>query len=269
MPFQSGDHRYEEYFSFEEKDGVAVLTLNRKGDPYNTLNGGFSRTLRKAYEYCDEAENVKALILTGTGRVFSTGADIKNEFTHLDSKGARDLAIEGSEIESILERIGAFAIAAINGICLGGGLELALACDYRIASSKAMIGQTEINLALIPGWGGTQRLPRLIGRSKATRLVCTGEHVRADDARDLGIVDEVVAHEDLMARAQELAGALRTKSKPAIRLAKKAINEGLRMPLDKGLLLEAQLFSEAWELEDRREAVSAFLEKRKPEFKNR
>lgn len=269
MPFRNGKHANEGYFSFEEREGVAVITLNREGDPYNTLNPAFNRSLGKAYEYCDEANEIKALIMTGTGRVFSTGADVKNEFPRLDSKGAKALAEEGSETVSLLERIGALVIGAINGICLGGGLELALSCDYRIASNKAMIGQTEINLALIPGWGGTQRLPRLIGRSRATRLICTGEHVRADQALGLGIVDEVVPHEQLMARALELAAQMRNKSKPAIRLAKKAINEGLQVPLSEGLKLEAGLFSAAWELEDRQEGVKAFLEKRKPEFKNR
>ncbi len=258
-----------EYFSLTEENGVALITLKRAGDPYNTLNRAFGKALKKTFEELDESPTVKVLIITGTGRVFCTGADILQEFSKLSAEEARRLSAEGSDTFTFIERMKIPVIAAINGFCLGGGLELALCCDYRIASNKAVLGQPEINLGLIPGWGGSQRLPRTIGRSQALRLILAGETIRAEEALKLGLVDEVIPHEKLMDRVRDFAYTTSKKSKAAIRLAKMAVNQGLHLPLWYGLVLENELFGRAWESEDRVEGVNAFIEKRKPRFKDR
>lgn len=256
------------YVTLEERGGHAVLTMNREGDPYNKIDPGFTQALRRSFGYCDGSRHIKAVVLTGKGRVFSAGADLAT-MANLDPDTAQQMAGLGTELNVMMEYISPVVVGAINGICLGGGFELALSCDYRIASNKALIGQTEINLGMIPGGGGTQRLSRLVGRSKGIRVACGGETFRAKEALEMGLVDEVVAHEKLLDRAVEFCSLFENKSKPAIRLAKMAINQGLHLPLWYGILLESQLFARSWGLEDRAEGVKAFLEKRRPEFRDK
>lgn len=257
------------YLTLADEGTYAILTMKHEGDPYNKLDPGFTAALRGAFSYCDVSRTIKSVVVTGVGRVFSVGADIANLFPKLDAATAKRMAGSGTELNIMMEYISPVIIAAINGVCLGGGFELALACDYRIASEKALLGQTEINLAMIPGGGGTQRLSRLVGRSRGIRVACGGETFRAQDALNMGIVDEVVPHDNLLNRAVEFCSLFARKSKPAIGLAKKAVNQGLHLPLWYGILLESELFASAWSLEDRAEGVKAFLEKRRPEFKDR
>ena len=246
---------------------VATLTINRP-DKLNALNIETRSRMVQELDELARDEEVRVVVITGAGeKSFVAGADI-GEFegrTPIDQFRVMTDA-------SVFQAVGDFPkpiIAAINGFCLGGGCELAMACDIRIASDKAKLGQPEINLGLLPGGGGTQRLPRLVGMGVALKLLYTGDFVRADEALRIGLVDEVVAAEDLPARAQELAAAIAQKSPVALRLIKQAVRASVRTPLDEGLRQEVTLFSLAFASEDKKEGVEAFLNKRTPNFTGR
>ncbi|MHA2620875.1 MAG: enoyl-CoA hydratase/isomerase family protein [bacterium JZ-2024 1] len=252
-----------EYFTIKVEGPVAILTMARKNDPYNMMNEEFGHSLRRSFEELDASPEIKALIITGSKSVFSSGADLVEVFPRMNADKARRLSMDGHLAYAILENIGLFTIAAINGFCLAGGLELALSCSYRIASTRARIGQTEVQVGVIPGWGGSQRLPRLIGRSKALRMILTAEILNAEEALEIGLVDEVVPHAKLMDRAMELASQVAKIDKELIRLAKKAVDLGLHVPFWYSLSLETELFKESWALPGREAILERFLSSRR------
>jgi enoyl-CoA hydratase len=251
-----------------ERDGaVATVTVNRP-DRMNALNGEVRRAFTAALQTLRDDREVRAVVLTGAGdKAFIAGADI-GEFK--DRKAVEQYrAMQEGDIYSALDLFPKPVIAMINGFCLGGGCELAMACDIRIASERAKLGQPEINLGIIPGGGGTQRLPRLVGEGIALRMIYTGELVDAVRALEIGLVDEVFAHDELRAKTLELARAIAAKSPAALQAAKEAVKSATRMPLEEGLRYEKVLFGLLFSTEDKEEGVTAFLEKRKPQFKGR
>jgi enoyl-CoA hydratase len=248
-------------------DGVATLTINRP-DKLNALNAAVRQSFVAALRRLEADPDVRAAIVTGAGdKAFVAGADI----AEFEQRSALD-QFTVSRCGTVFSATAAFRkplIAAINGFCLGGGCELALACDIRIAAATARLGQPEVNLALIPGGGGTQRLARLVGAGQAFKLIYSGEMIGADEALRIGLVEEVVAPDQLMHRARQVAAAIAAKSPVALQLIKEAIHASLELPLAEGLRLEAALLSVALTSEDKREGVRAFLEKRRPSFNGR
>ena len=248
-----------------EIDGrVATITINRP-DKLNALNIATRAGLIEALVTLQENDEVRVAILTGAGeKSFVAGADI-GEF---DGRSPVDQFKIMNDVNAF-DAFDAFTkpvIAVINGFCLGGGCELAMACDFRIASEKAKLGQPEINLGLLPGGGGTQRLPRLVGLGTALKLLYTGEIIRAPEALRIGLVDEVVPPAELMTRVRALADTIASKSPVALRLIKEATRASVRTPLDEGLRHERTLFGLAFASEDMAEGVKAFIEKREPNF---
>jgi enoyl-CoA hydratase len=248
---------------------IAILTINRP-DKLNALNRPLLEELDTALDYIASQDDVRALVITGAGtRAFVAGADI-GEIAALEGlDDGRDFALFGQRIFSKIERLTIPVIMAINGYALGGGCELALCGDIRIASENAQLGQPEINLGVIPGYGGTQRLARIIGRDRAKGLIFTGERVGAEDALRLGLIDRVVPLTELVIEATNLAVTLAGKAPRALALAKMAINEGASLPLNEALELEAELFGQAASTHDRSEGAAAFMEKRQPQWTGR
>jgi enoyl-CoA hydratase len=250
----------------DEESGVALLTINR-ADKLNALNQALLSELSDAVDEVAADERVRALVVTGAGtKAFVAGADI-GEIAALegDAEGA-EFSRVGQGVFAQIEALDKPVVMAINGYSLGGGCELALCGDIRIAADTAQLGQPEVNLGVIPGYGGTQRLSRLIGRDRAKGLIFTGERVGAEDAYRLGLVDRVVPAADLMEEALALARNLAAKAPRAIALAKRAINEGASLPLAEAVALEANLFGQVVDTADRREGTSAFIEKRQPRW---
>jgi enoyl-CoA hydratase len=222
--------------------------------------------LGAAFEKLETDPAVKAVILTGAGKAFVAGADIK-EMQDFNPAQARAFSRRGAKVMLRIEHFPHPVIAAVNGFALGGGLELAMACDLRIASERAKAGQPEVNLGVTPGFGGTQRLARLVGRSKAKYLLFTGEVVPADKALALGLFDEMVPPERLMPRCQEIARTIASKGPVAVSLCKHAVNQGIETSLANGLGLESELFAEVFATADQKEGMRAFVEKRPAVFK--
>jgi enoyl-CoA hydratase len=248
--------------------GVAVVTVNRP-KVLNALNMQTLDELRRAILELKHDEAVRAVVLTGAGeKSFVAGADI-NELATQSPTGGREHAIRGQHVLDLIEHMGKPVIAAINGYALGGGCELAMACTMRIAADTAKLGQPEINLGIIPGYAGTQRLARLVGRGRALELLLTGDQITAQEAYRLGLVNRVVPAADLMGEAQRLASALAAKAPLAVRYILEAVNKGLEMPFPHAQNYEATLFGLVASTEDMREGTKAFLEKRKAEFKGR
>ncbi len=253
---------------FERDGAVATVTINRP-KVLNALNADTLDDLRRAFLELKLDPAVRAIILTGSGdRAFAAGADI-NELVEQTASSARDLARTGQQVFSRIETLGKPVIAAVNGYALGGGCELAMACTLRIAADRARFGQPEIGLGLIPGYGGTQRLARLVGKGRALELLLTGASITAPEAERIGLVNRVVPFDDLLPTAKTLAASLAAQAPLAVRYIIDAVNEGLDMSLAAGGALEATLFGLAAATEDMREGTRAFLEKRKPAFKGR
>jgi enoyl-CoA hydratase len=251
------------------RDGaIATLTVNRP-KVLNALNADTLDELRRAILELRHDEGVRAVILTGAGdKSFVAGADI-NELALQTPAAGREHALRGQHVFDLIEHMGKPAIAAINGYALGGGCELAMACTLRIAADTAKLGQPEINLGIVPGYAGTQRLSRLVGKGRALELLLTGDPIGAAEAHRLGLVNRVVPAGELMAEARTLAAALAAKAPVAVRYIIDAVNKGLEMPFPQAQVFEATLFGLVASTDDMREGTRAFLEKRKAEFKGR
>jgi enoyl-CoA hydratase len=246
--------------------GIATITINRP-KVLNALDSATLAELRHVMLELAQDAGVRVVVLTGAGeKAFAAGADIK-ELAALTPVGAREQARQGQLVLEAIEQLGKPVIAAINGYALGGGCELAMACTIRLAADTARLGQPEINLGLIPGYGGTQRLARLVGRGRALELLLTGEPITAAEAYRIGLVNRVVPLADLGGAARALAQTLASKAPIAIRAILDAVDAGLSMPLAESLSHEAALFGLVASTDDMREGTRAFLEKRKPEFK--
>ena len=245
--------------------GIATITINRP-EALNALNADILDALHAAAT--DLRGKAKAIIVTGAGKAFVAGADI-SIMAPLTAEEAREFALAGQDAVQALADFPGPVIAAINGYALGGGLELAMACDILVASEKAVVGQPEVKLGVVPGFGGSQRLPRRTGPGIAKWLLMTGESVKADEALRLGIVDKVVPHDALLAEARKIAEACLANGPLAIAAAKRLVDEGLDLDLPAALELEADAFGEGFRTADQKEGMAAFLAKRKPEFKGR
>jgi enoyl-CoA hydratase len=246
-------------------DRIATITINRPKS-LNALNPATMRDLSTAFEELAAREDAGVVLLTGAGeKAFVAGADI-TEMRHFTAVQALEFALSGQGILERIERLPQPVIGVINGFALGGGCELAMACDLLIAADTAKFGQPEVNLGIIPGYGGTQRLPRLVGRNLAKELVLTGEMITAQRAYEIGLVNRVVPQADLMNTAREVAARILSKGPIAVRTAKMAMNRGLDLDLSNACALEANAFAVGFSTADRVEGMTAFLEKRKAAF---
>ncbi|MFC3478530.1 enoyl-CoA hydratase/isomerase family protein [Halobacterium litoreum] len=245
-------------------DGVATVTIDRP-DALNALNVDTLGALRDALAEAEDAD-ARALVLTGAGeKAFIAGADIA-AMSEMDTAEAQAYADLGHDVANAIEQFPAPAIAAINGYAFGGGMEMALACDLRVASERALLGQTEIDLGIIPGWGATQRLPRLVDDETARRLVFFGDRLDATDAHEEGLVGEVVAHDELDDHVQDLAAELAAQPATAMRAAKEALNQSHETTLAGGLAFERRTWAGLFGSHDQREGMRAFVEDRDPDF---
>jgi enoyl-CoA hydratase len=255
-----------EYIIFDLEDNIALIGFNRPNQ-LNALSGALLDEFSDSLDRIEDDENIRALILTGTGdKSFVAGADIK-EISECNPLSARLLAEKGQRVISKLQSLSIPVIAAVNGYALGGGCEIVLACDFAYASETALLGFPEITLGIIPGFGGTQRLARLIGTGKAKEMIFTGNMISAAVAQEYGMINKVCARETLLDEVKKTAKTIASKGKVSVRAAKEIINIGMNTDLDTGLALEANAFAICMASQDAREGTLAFLEKRKPVFK--
>ena len=256
------------YLLFEKRDGIGFVTINRP-DKLNALNDELIEELFDVFKRIRADDEVGVAILTGAGeKAFVAGADIQ-EFIGRDPVESRKFSLKGQNLSRLIEGLGKPVIAAINGYALGGGCELAQACTIRIASESARLGQPEVNLGIIPGMGGTQRLPRLIGKGRALELILTGNMIDAHEAHRIGLVNKVVPQRELMKACEEMARVILSKGPVAIRLALDAVNAGMEMSLGEALDYESTLFGLTFSTEDMKEGTKAFMEKRPPKFRGK
>lgn len=254
--------------NFEVEHSLCILTINRP-KALNALNQQTMLELEQAVDLIGKDKTIQAVILTGSGsKAFVAGADI-TEMKDLSAIEARSWGDLGQKVFNKIENLPQPVIAAINGFALGGGCELAMACDLRLASDKARFGQPEVLLGVTPGFGGTQRLARLIGKATAKELLFTGKQIDAAEAYRLGLVNEVVSPDELMPKAKDLALSMTAVSPIALSLCKAAVNEGLDVDLDTAQAYEREIFGLCFATEDQREGMNAFVEKRKPHFKGK
>jgi enoyl-CoA hydratase len=257
-----------ENITYEVRDNIAFITFNRP-KVLNALNRRTVEELGDCLNAAREDDSVRVLILTGAGeKAFVAGADI-NELAQRTPVDGKEFSLFGQEIFHRLETIGKPSIAAINGFALGGGCELALSCTMRIASRNARLGQPEVKLGILPGYGGSQRLPRLCGKSVAHELVLTGEMVSAEEALRIGLVNHVTEPAELLPTAESIAKKIVANAPLAVKYAMEAVEHGMEMPQEQGLFLEATLFGLCCATEDMREGTRAFIEKRPAQFKGR
>jgi enoyl-CoA hydratase len=258
-----------EFVELDKQDsGMALLTINRP-QAMNTLSEAVLRDMQEALEEIARDDSVVLTVITGRGSAFVAGADIA-EMHSLDEAGGVAWGRLGQKVFRRIETMCKPSIAAVNGYALGGGCELAMACDIRIASERAKFGQPEVGLGVIPGYFGTHRMPRLIGKQKAVELILTGDVIDAEEALRIGLVNQVVPHEELMNAADHLAARILKNAPMAVRYAKQAIRRGLETPeIDRAIEVEAKLFGMCFETADQKEGMGAFLENRKADFKGR
>lgn len=249
----------------EKRDGIAFVTINRP-EKLNALNQNVMKDLLTCFELIRDDGETRAAILTGAGeKSFVAGADI-SELAVQTPVGGKDMSMAGQRTLGLIENLGKPVIAAVNGFALGGGCELAMACTLRIASENARFGQPEVKLGIIPGYAGTQRLPRLVGKGRALELVLTGDPINAQEAFRIGLVNQVVPLKDLMATAESVARKIMANGPLAVRFAMEAVNHGIEMSEAEGQFLEATLFGLCCTTEDKNEGTRAFLEKRPAKF---
>lgn len=252
---------------YEKKDQIAYVTINRP-ETLNALNCDVLNELIYLMKNVNVDSEVRVVILTGAGRSFVAGADI-SQMRGLTTEEGRDMTRLGQECMALIEKSCKPVIAAVNGFALGGGCELAMSCDFIIASEKAKFSQPEVNLGIIPGFGGTQRLPRLVGKNMAKYMIMTGEMLNAQQAFEAGIVQKVVPAEELLDTATAVANTILSKAPIAIRMAKLAVNNGVNMDLSSAIEYEAETYTVSFASEDRVEGMSAFVEKRQADFKGK
>jgi len=253
---------------YEKKDNIAYITVNRP-DKLNSLSIATMVDLRHAFLDADHDNDIRVMIITGAGdKSFDAGADI-SEFTGKTAIDALQFSKNGQHVLYLLEKSRKPSIAAVNGYALGGGCELAMACSIRIASQNAKFGQPEVNLGIIPGYMGTQRLPRLVGKGIALELILTGDAINAEEALRIGLVNKVVPKEELMPTCEKIAKRIIDKAPVAVQLALEAVNRGINVTDELGGTIESELFGLVCSTEDFIEGPKAFLEKRKPNWKGR
>ena len=251
-----------------KKDHIAVVTMNRP-EALNALNKAVFTDLEVALDDVEKDDEVYVVIITGAGRAFIAGADI-GEMAPMNVAEGLAFSELGNRILMRVDMMEKPTIAAVNGFALGGGCEMALACDIRIASEKAKFGQPEVGLGIIPGFGGTQRLARLVGPGMAKQLIYTAKNIKADEALRIGLVNAVYPAQELLPAAEKLAGTIAKNAPIAVRACKKAINDGLQVDMDRAVTIEEKLFGSCFETADQKEGMGAFLEKRKHEpYQNR
>jgi len=253
---------------YEKSEGIATITINRP-EVRNALNEETILEMLSELNDAEIDESIKVVVITGAGdRAFSSGADIK---MMIDAGSLRAMEVSrlGQRLTNEIEDLEKPVIAAINGYALGGGLEVAMACDLRIASENARLGQTEINIGLFPGWGGTQRLPRFVGKGTAKEMIFTGKMIDAKTAKELGLLNAVVPADQLKSSVKELATDLINRPPVALKLAKELINNSTETNLRLGMVHEAEAFGIVASTEDFKEGTSAFLQKRKPQYKGK
>jgi len=253
---------------YEKTDNIGLLTINRP-DKLNAISNELTEELKQLLDKIEQDENLRALVVTGAGdKAFVAGADIK-ELVDRDALIGREVSRTRQDLFSRIENLPVPVIAAVNGYALGGGLELALACSIRLCSEKAQFGAPEVKLGIIPGDGGTQRLPRLVGLGRAMEMILTGDFIDALEAYRIGLVNKVVPHEELMDSAMEMAKKIAQRPPLAVRYAKEAVNRSQEGDSVSGYALESYLHALTCTTEDKKEGVSAFLEKRKGDFKGK
>ncbi|MBE5843329.1 MAG: enoyl-CoA hydratase [Butyrivibrio sp.] len=248
------------FVNVEVKDKIAVLTINRP-EALNALNSAVLDDLSAALDSID-VNTVRALVLTGAGeKSFVAGADI-GEMSTLTKAEGEAFGKKGNDVFRKLETFPIPTIAAVNGFALGGGCEISMSCDIRICSDNAMFGQPEVGLGITPGFGGTQRLARLVGAGMAKQLIYTARNIKADEAKRIGLVNEIYTLEELLPAAEKMANTIAANAPIAVRACKKAINEGLQLDIDKAIELEEKIFGDCFETEDQREGMANFLRKK-------
>jgi enoyl-CoA hydratase/carnithine racemase len=253
---------------YDTKANIAYITVNRP-KVLNALNMATMEELRRAFTAAKEDPQVRVVIFTGAGeKAFIAGADV-NELQKHNAVQGKEYTHRGQSVLDLIENLGKPVIACVNGFALGGGCEIAMACTMRLASDNAKLAQPEVKLGIIPGYGGTQRLPRLVGKGIAMQLVLTGEMITAQEAYRIGLVNEVVPQAELIARAEAIASKIVANAPLAVQYAMEAVNKGMEMSLPEALYLEATLFGVCCASEDKLEGTTAFLEKRAPNFKGR
>jgi len=254
--------------AYEKKSAIAYVTVNRP-KVLNALNTPTWADMRTAFEDARYDDSVRGVILTGVGdKAFIAGADI-SELAHATALEAEESSRFGQKVLDLIENLGKPVIAAVNGFALGGGCETAMACTIRIAVESAKFGQPEVKLGLLPGGGGTQRLPRLVGKGRALQLILSGEMIGAQEAYRIGLVNEIVLAANLIARAEQILKQIASNSPVAVRLSLEAVNKGMDTSQSEGFALEASYFGLCAATEDKKEGTSAFLEKRAPQFHGR
>ena len=255
----------KELLSVEKGNGILTITLDNP-KTLNALDSKMLSEIEEVFVQAREDASVRAVILTGSGKSFVAGADIKAMST-MSAEEAKIFGAKGARVFRMIEVLPKPVIAAVNGFALGGGCELAMACDIRVASTKAKFGQPEVGLGITPGFSGTQRLPRIVGIGKAKELIFSGNIISAEEAQKIGLVEQVVEPEELLHTAQVLAEKIVSNGSVAVSLSKQAINDGLQMDIDRGIDMEVALFALCFSTEDQKEGMSAFLEKRAPKFR--
>jgi len=253
---------------YDKKNSIAYVTVNRP-KVLNALNMATMEELRAAFTAARDDREVRVVILTGAGeKAFVAGADI-NELARHNPVEAKEYTHKGQSVLDLMENLGKPVICCINGFALGGGCEIAMACTMRLASENARLGQPEVKLGIMPGYGGSQRLPRLVGKGLANQILLTGEMISAQEAHRIGLVNEVVPQAELLARAEAIAQKIIANAPLAVQYTLEAVNQGMEMPLAEALYLEATLFGICCATEDKKEGTTAFLEKRPPQFKGK